>query len=96
MPKAAKQETDIIPVGDNANAHLKSFIKRIERLEEDKKAVSEDIKDIYTEAKGTGFDVKILRKVIKRRRLTRQKREEEDQLIELYECAIASFKEMME
>ena len=44
--------------------HLLSFIERIERLEDDKKQVSEDIKDVYSEAKGTGYDIKIIRKIV--------------------------------
>jgi uncharacterized protein (UPF0335 family) len=52
--------------------HLLAFIERIERLEEDKKQVSEDIKDVYAEAKGTGYDVKIMRKIVSIRKQDRR------------------------
>lgn len=64
--------------------HLLAFIERIERLEEDKKQVSEDIKDVYAEAKGTGFDIKIIRKVVAIRKQDREKRREEEEVLGLY------------
>jgi uncharacterized protein (UPF0335 family) len=67
---------------------LKSFIERIERLEEDKAAVSNDMKEVFAEAKGEGFDVKILRKVIRLRKQDKVKREEEEALVDLYLSAI--------
>ena len=75
---------------------LKSFIERVERLEEEKKALAEDIKDVYAEAKAVGFDTKIMRKQISRRRMTKEKRYEEDELLDLYEASIENLKEMME
>jgi uncharacterized protein (UPF0335 family) len=71
-----------------AQGRLKSFIERIERLEEDKAAVSNDMKEVFAEAKGEGFDVKILRKVIRLRKQDKVKREEEEALIDLYLQAI--------
>lgn len=71
-----------------AQGRLKSFIERIERLEEDKAAVSNDLKEVYGEAKGEGFDTKILRKVVRLRKQDRVKREEEEALIDLYLSAI--------
>ena len=71
-----------------AQGRLKSFIERIERLEEDKAAVSNDMKEVFLEAKGEGFDVKILRKVIRLRKQDKVKREEEEALIDLYLQAI--------
>ena len=71
-----------------AQGRLKSFIERIERLEEDKAAVSNDMKEVFAEAKGEGFDVKILRKVIRLRKMDKVKREEEEALIDLYLQAI--------
>ena len=50
------------------SAHIKAFIERIERMEEEKRALAEDIKDVYAEAKGTGYDVKIMRKIVSLRR----------------------------
>lgn len=63
---------------------LKSLVERIERLNEDKKAVSEDTKQVYAEAKAVGFDTKILRKVIAERKKDRREREEEQAILELY------------
>jgi uncharacterized protein (UPF0335 family) len=71
-----------------AQGRLKSFIERIERLEEDKAAVANDMKEVFAEAKGEGFDVKILRKVIRLRKQDKVKRQEEEALIDLYLSAI--------
>ncbi len=71
-----------------AQGRLKSFFERIERLEEDKAAVSNDLKEVYAEAKGEGFDTKILRKVIRLRKMDKVKRDEEEALIDLYLSAI--------
>jgi uncharacterized protein (UPF0335 family) len=71
-----------------AQSQLKTVIERIERLEEDKAAVSADLKEVYLEAKGNGFDVKILRKVIRLRKQDKAKRLEEEALIDLYLSAI--------
>ena len=68
--------------------HLLSFIERIERLEEDRKQVSEDIKDVYAEAKGTGYDIKVMRKVVSIRKQDKDKRREEDEILELYLAAL--------
>ena len=79
-------EADVLTA--TAQGRLKSFIERIERLEEDKAAVSNDMKEVFLEAKGEGFDVKILRKVIRLRKQDKVKREEEEALIDLYLSAI--------
>ena len=71
-----------------AQGRLKSFIERIERLEEDKAAISGDLKEVYAEAKGEGFDTKILRKVIRLIKQDKVKRQEEEALIDLYLSAI--------
>lgn len=68
--------------------HLRQIVERIERREEDKLAISEDIKEIYSEAKGVGFDVKILRKIVSLRKQDRAKRDEEAELLDLYMAAI--------
>lgn len=67
---------------------LKSFIERVERLEEEKKAISEDIKDIYLEAKSAGFDAKIIKAIVKLRKVSQEKRREEQELLDLYCSAI--------
>lgn len=67
---------------------LKSLVQRIERLEEEKATISADIKEVYGEAKGTGYDVKILRKVIALRRRDMNERMEEETLLDLYLQAV--------
>ena len=71
-----------------AGDRLRSFVERIERLEEEIKGLSEDKKDIYTEAKGEGFDVKILREVVKLRKQDQKERDERDSLLDVYLHAI--------
>ncbi|MCK6418348.1 MAG: DUF2312 domain-containing protein [Alphaproteobacteria bacterium] len=71
-----------------AGARLKSFLERIERLEEEKKALAEDVRDIYAEAKGVGFDTKTMRRILKLQKMEPEKRREEDELLELYMAAI--------
>ncbi len=75
-------------VGGVAGDRLKSFIERVERLEEEKTALMEDIKEVYGEAKSVGFDIKIIRKIIRLRKMDGEKRREEDELLELYKAAI--------
>ena len=67
---------------------LKSFIKRIEKLEEDKVALLADIKDVYAEAKSTGFDPKIMRQVIRLRKMEDQARIEQQELLDLYQSVL--------
>lgn len=71
-----------------AQGRLKTIIERIERLEEDKAAVAADLKEVYLEAKGEGFDTKILRKVVRLRKQDKAKRQEEEALVDLYLSAI--------
>ncbi len=75
-------------VGGIAAAQLRSIIERIERLEEERKGLGEDIKDIFAEAKGNGFDPKIIRKVIALRKIERGDRQELEALVELYLAAV--------
>jgi uncharacterized protein (UPF0335 family) len=63
---------------------LKAFVERIERLEEEKKAIGDDIRDVYAEAKGTGFDVKALRAIVRLRKQDANERKEQEALIETY------------
>lgn len=67
---------------------LKSFIERVERLEEEKKAIAEDIRDVYSEAKSVGFEPKIMRKIVSLRKSNLEKRREEQELLDLYMAAI--------
>ena len=71
-------------VGGIAGDRLKSFIERIERLEEEKKTLQADIKEVYAEAKGTGYDVKVLRKVVALRKRDLDERKEEEAILDLY------------
>lgn len=71
-----------------AQSALKSFVERIERLEEDRAAVANDIKEVYAEVKGQGFDTKILRIIIRLRKMDSGKRQEQDALVDLYLSAI--------
>jgi len=75
-------------VGGVAGKRLKSFLERIERLEEEKSALAEDNRDVYAEAKSAGFESKIMRRIIKLRKMEVEKRREEDELLELYMAAI--------
>jgi uncharacterized protein (UPF0335 family) len=71
-----------------AQGRLRSFIERIERLEEDKAAIAGDLKDVYAEAKGEGFDTKAMRKIVSLRKKDRVKLQEEEALLDLYLSAI--------
>lgn len=75
-------------VGGIAAERLRSFVDRIERLQEEQKGLQDDIKDIFLEAKGTGFDVKILREILKIRKQDEQQRREKKELVELYAMAL--------
>ena len=71
-----------------AGDRLKSFIERIERLEEEKKALAEDIKEVFAEAKGTGFDVKIMRQIIRIRKMDKDDLDEQETLLDVYKRAL--------
>lgn len=71
-----------------ARDQLRAFVERIERLEEEKKTIADDIKDVYGEAKGMGFDTAILRKVIALRRKDEQERLEEEAILDTYLTAL--------
>lgn len=76
--------------GHNAatNEHLRAFVERIERLSEEHREIAEDLKEVVAEAKGSGYDVKILRKVLARRKRERSEVIEEDKMLALYEKAL--------
>ena len=75
-------------VGGVQGQRLVSFIERVERLEEEKTALIEDIKEVYAEAKGVGFDVKAIRKLVSLRKMDAEKRNEMDAILELYKSAV--------
>ena len=75
-------------VGGIAAERLRAFIERIERLEEEKAALTADIREVFAEAKGTGFDTKIMRQVIKLRKMETNDRQEQEHLLDLYKSAL--------
>lgn len=75
-------------LNSSAQGQLQSIIDRVERLEVEKAEVAEQIKEVYSEAKGNGFDVKVIRKVVQRRKIDRAKRLEEDAILDLYLSSI--------
>lgn len=77
-----------VDVGRIAGDRLRSFIERIERLEEERKSLATDIKEVFAEAKGTGFDPKIMRQVIKIRRMDKDDRDEAEALLDVYMRAL--------
>jgi len=80
-------------VGGVAVERLKSFIERIERFEEEKRGLSGDIKEVYAEARSSGFEPKIMRQVIKLRRMDKQDADEEESLLDLYKRALGMIPE---
>lgn len=81
---------DVAPIGHNSVAgdQLRSYIERVERLEEEKATIAEDIKEVYTEAKSAGFDTKAIRKLVRLRKMDQAKRQEEEAILDLYMHAI--------
>jgi uncharacterized protein (UPF0335 family) len=75
-------------VGGIAGERLKSFIERIERLEEEKRTLAEDIKEVFSEAKGVGFDVKTMRQIIKIRKTDQEDLDEQEALLDTYKRAL--------
>ena len=71
-------------IGGIASDRLRSIVERIEKLEEEKAALAADIRDVYAEAKGNGFDVKTLRQVVRLRKLDKPDRDEQEALLDLY------------
>jgi uncharacterized protein (UPF0335 family) len=74
--------------GGIAGEQLKSFIERIERLEEEKRVLGEDIKEVYAEAKGSGFEPKIMRQLVKIRKMDKDEHDEQETLLDLYKRAL--------
>jgi uncharacterized protein (UPF0335 family) len=71
-----------------AAGQLRAFIERVERLEEEKKTIADDIKEVYAEMKGTGFDTKAVRKIIRLRKQDQAERQEEEAILDLYMAAL--------
>jgi len=75
-------------VGGVAGDRLRTIIERIERLEEEKKALSDDVREIFSEAKGAGFDVKVIRQVVRLRKMDATDRSEMEQVLDVYKRAL--------
>jgi len=82
---AVKEEA---PATKFAKDQLKAIIERIERLEEEKKTISDDIRDVYAESKGNGFDVKALRQIVRLRKKSNAERQEEESVLQVYMHAL--------
>ncbi len=80
----------MLDVGGVAKDRLKSFVERIERLEEEKLALVADIREVYSEAKGAGFDVKVMRQLIRLRKMDRDDRSQMEAVLDVYERALDS------
>ena len=78
----------MVEVGGVAGDHLRQYIERIERLEEEKAGIAGDIREVYAEAKGNGFDTKIMRQLIKLRKMEETDRQEQEFLLDLYKRAL--------
>ena len=76
------------PAARFAKDHLKAFVERVERLEEEKKAIADDIRDVYAEAKANGFDVKALRMIVRLRKQNADERREQEAILETYMHAL--------
>ena len=83
MATAAAAKDDQ-PAHRFAKDHLKAFVERVERLEEEKKAIADDVRDVYAEAKANGFDVKAMRTVVRLRKLDVNERKEQEAVLEVY------------
>lgn len=80
----------MLDVGGVAKDRLRSFVERIERLEEEKLALVADIREVYSEAKGAGFDVKVMRQLIRLRKMDRDDRSQMEAVLDVYERALDS------
>ena len=88
MALAVVKDTEEAAPARFAKDQLKAVIERIERLEEDKKSIADDIRDVYAEAKGNGFDVKALRHIIRLRKLDVNERAEQQAIVDTYLAAL--------
>ncbi len=87
MPASAAAEKQDVSLRF-AKDQLKAFVERIEKLEEEKKAIADDIRDVYAESKANGFDVKALRAIVRLRKMEPTEREEQDAILETYMHAL--------
>lgn len=71
-----------------SDEQLRLFVERIERLEEEKKGMADDVRDVYSEAKGQGYDTKIMRQIVRLRKMSQQDRQEMETILDLYKSAL--------
>ena len=88
MATAAAVKEQDQPATRFAKDHLKAFVERIERLEEEKKTIADDVRDVYAEAKATGFDVKALRTIVRLRKVDADERKEHEAILQTYMHAL--------
>jgi uncharacterized protein (UPF0335 family) len=88
MATAAAVKEEDQPAARFAKDHLKAFVERVERLEEEKKTIADDIRDVYAEAKANGFDVKALRTIVRMRKEDADERREHEAILETYMHAL--------
>lgn len=79
---------ELHPMAENTDDRLRLLIERIERLEEEKKGISDDIKDVYLEGKAVGYDAKIMRQVVRLRKMPADDRREMESILDLYKAAL--------
>lgn len=86
----SRKKGDVAQPGDNSVAadQLRLFVERVERLEEERRGIGDDVKDVYAEAKSNGYDTKTMRKIVALRRLEAHVRQEADALLETYRAAL--------
>jgi uncharacterized protein (UPF0335 family) len=92
MPATAAAEQKEDKALRFAKDQLRAFVERVEKLEEEKKAISDDIRDVYAESKANGFDVKALRTIVRLRKMEPTEREEQDAILETYMHALGMLK----
>lgn len=83
-------------IGGVAGDQLRTIVERVERLEEEKQAIADDIKEVYSEAKANGFDTKILRKVVSLRKVEAAERQEQEAILDLYMAALGMIPSSMD
>lgn len=88
MARSSAARAQTVDTESVAQDQIRAFVERIERMEEEKRAIADDIKEIYAEAKGNGFDTKVLRQVVKIRKQDHSERMEQEALLELYMAAL--------
>jgi uncharacterized protein (UPF0335 family) len=91
---AAAMKEDEAPATRFAKDQLKAIIERIERLEEEKRTLSADLKEVYAEAKGSGFDTKTMRQIVRIRRMDKDDLDEQETLLDLYKRALGMLPDM--